>query len=154
MSGGKTAVKCNRMPRPPQNLFVQMVILTATASVAAAIILPIGWTVSHQWNGIMAGAAAGGTCLVAAAIALFVSHFLRDPRHWVASLLVGMAIRMAVPLTAAILVKFSGWPLADAGFLNYLIVFYPVTLAAETYLSWPQGDKNRSSDSSAGGFVG
>ena len=45
-----------------------------------------------------------------------------------ALVLVGMMIRMGIPLAAALAVYFRGGPLADAGFLYYLVVFYPVTL--------------------------
>ena len=50
-------------------------------------------------------------------------------------MLVGMLVRMGIPLGAALLVVFRGGPLADAGFLYYLVVFYLVTLTVETFLA-------------------
>jgi hypothetical protein len=45
---------------------------------------------------------------------------------------------MGVPLAAALIAVFAGGPLADAGFLYYLVVFYPITLAVETLLALPR----------------
>ena len=53
-----------------------------------------------------------------------------------------MTIRMGVPLSAALAVFFLGGPLADAGFLYYVVLFYPVTLIAETFLSTPGSEPN------------
>ncbi len=74
----------------------------------------------------------------------------QGPENIVTVLLIGMALRMGIPLAAAIIARIFGGPLANSFFLNYLIVFYPVTLAAETWLSLPQGRKN---DSSAEDFA-
>lgn len=39
---------------------------------------------------------------------------------------------MGVALAAALTVQLVGGPLAEAGFVYYLLMFYSVTLAAET----------------------
>ena len=71
-----------------------------------------------------------------------------------ALVLVGMMIRMGIPLAAALTVYFRGGPLADAGFLYYLVVFYPVTLTAETLLFLPEPALNEKNVSPAEDFVG
>ncbi len=53
-------------------------------------------------------------------------------------MLAGMLPRMAIPLGFAIPLHIHGGPLAEAGLLVYLVVFYPVTLAAETALCLPR----------------
>jgi len=39
---------------------------------------------------------------------------------------------MGVALAAVLVVQLGGGPLAEAGFVYYLLMFYSVTLAAET----------------------
>ncbi len=42
---------------------------------------------------------------------------------------------MGVPLTGGILLQITVEPLAEAGILIYLLVFYPALLSLETWLS-------------------
>jgi hypothetical protein len=55
-----------------------------------------------------------------------------------ALVVVGMLIRMIIPLAAVVVVYFQRGPLADAGFVYYVIVFYPVTLSVETFVTLPR----------------
>jgi hypothetical protein len=86
---------------------------------------------------LISGATASAVCLLAALTALMVSEHFRGPKSVVSFVLAGMMARMGIPLAAALCAYFSGGPLADAGFLYYLVVFYPVTLTVEIFLSWP-----------------
>ena len=81
---------------------------------------------------------AAALCLAGATVALVVGNFLRGPRHALAALVASMAVRMGVPLAPALVIHLQGGPLAEAGLLYYLLVFYPVTLAVETALSLPE----------------
>jgi hypothetical protein len=72
-----------------------------------------------------------------AAIALLLSHQLRGPRYALHGLLAGMAARMGIPLGFALACQLHGGLLADSGLIYYLLVFYPSTLAVETFLSLP-----------------
>jgi len=121
-----------------KSLLFRTVFLGVTVFIATAVILPIGWVISGNRAGLFAGAAAGGACLLAAWLALFLSEPLRRPQHVLTLVHAGMIIRMGIPLGVALAVNFRGGPLADAGFLYYLVVFYPVTLTVETFLSWPE----------------
>lgn len=130
-----------RLPRT--SLLFRMVLLTAVVLMAGAVILPLGWAISGTRAGLFAGAAAGAVCLLAAWTVLGLSEPLRRPKYVLTLLIVAMPIRMGIPLAAAVAVHFSGGPLANAGFLYYLVVFYPVTLTVETFLSLPEPhDKN------------
>jgi len=90
------------------------------------------------WAAVAAAAVAGWLCLVGAVIALIGSHLLRGPQLAMAALLTGMAARMGIPLCLGIVLHLQGGPIADAGLLYYLLVFYPITLTVETVLSLPQ----------------
>ncbi len=121
-----------------KSLLLRAAFLGAVMLIAAGIILPLGWAVSGNRTGLLAGAAASGVCLLAAWTALCLGEPLRKPQHLVALVVAGTLVRMGIPLVAALAVFFRRGPLADAGFLYYLILFYPVTLTAETFLSLPE----------------
>ena len=75
---------------------------------------------------------ASACCCAGGLAAVCVAPWVRRPRQVVAWALVGMTMRMGVALTAALVVQLGGGPLAEAGFVYYLLVFYLVTLAVET----------------------
>ena len=142
------------MPRffqqlPKKSFTLRATMLGLTVLTAAAIILPIGYFIAGHRAEFSAGAMAAGVCLVAALLALGTSHLLQGPQHLLASVAAGMMIRMGIPLVAALVVRNLGGPLADAGFLYYLVVFYPVTLTAETILSLPSSSGKRNGEPSA-----
>ena len=59
-----------------------------------------------------------------------------NPRRPSMRLRMGENIRIV-----AVAIQFRGGPLAEAGFLYYLLVFYPVTLVVETVLSLPPRER-------------
>lgn len=109
-----------------------LVVLTLYALVAPVA----GWL--SGLVGLWAAAAAAGLCLAGAAMALVAGHLLRGPKHILYGMLAGMAARMGIPLGFGLAWHHFGGTLAEAGLLAYLLVFYPVTLAAETALSMPR----------------
>ncbi len=116
---------------------------TRTAVLAAAVLAvwAVAATLAAVFSGPMALAAAtvaAGLCLGGALGALVASHWLREPKYMLHMVLVGMALRMGLPLATGLALHFGGGPLAGAGMLYYLLVFYPVTLGIETFLSLPQ----------------
>ena len=123
---------------PQRSLLFRIALLVGCVFIAAAAILPLGWAISGNRAGLFAGAAAGGVCLLAAAMALILCEPFRKPQYMLTLVNVGMMIRMGIPLAAALAIHFRGGPLADAGFVYYAVVFYPVTLAAETFLAFPE----------------
>jgi hypothetical protein len=62
---------------------------------------------------------------------------MRDVPRPVLAMLVSMAARMGIPLVPALAIHLAGGPLANAGLLYYLLVFYPITLAVDVALSLP-----------------
>ena len=112
----------------------------------AAAVAPVAglW---HGPAGLGAVAVAAGVCLLGALTALAIAHVLRAPRHALWGVLLGMAVRMGVPLACGLVFHLRGGALVDAGLLYYLLMFYPVTLGVETVLSLPgDGSAARCSD--------
>ena len=109
---------------------------------ALAIVLPIGWKLSHSLLGIKAGAAAAGICLLGGWVGIAVSSQISSADHLLARIWAGILVRMGIPLVAALVVHFSGDPLADAGFLYYIMAFYPVMLISEVLFTLPDADSN------------
>ena len=68
---------------------------------------------------------------------LVVSRLLREPQYAFHSLLLGMSLRMGVPLFLGLILYLSGSPLANAEFLVYLGGFYAITLTVGVCLSLP-----------------
>jgi hypothetical protein len=88
--------------------------------------------------GLMAAIAAAGLCLLGAVLALAVSHHFREGHSAMGlRFLVGMLPRMGVPLAGAVVFQFLIETLAKGGFLYYLLLFYPITLAMEALLQLP-----------------
>jgi hypothetical protein len=109
-----------------------------------ALVAPL----AGAWGGraaLAAAAAAAGFCLAGAALALIVSHLLRGPKYALYGLLLGMALRMGIPLGLALACHALGGTLAEAGLFHYLLVFYPITLGVETALSLPSTRQSRQS---------
>jgi hypothetical protein len=128
-----------------QSATVRVVVLTALVLAVFAIVGPAAVVIGGPMA-LMAAAVAAALCWAGAAIALTTSRFLPGPSLALAALSTGMVARMAIPLAAGLALHLRGGPLAEAGMLYYLLVFYPVTLAVETLLSLPapqrfQGDR-------------
>jgi hypothetical protein len=92
-------------------------------------------------TGLAAATIAAGLCLAGAAAALAIAGSLQGPSGVLAALWLGMLLRMGVPFGAGLAIHLHGGPLAQAGLLWYLLVFYPITLIVGTVLSLPP--KNR-----------
>ncbi len=119
------------------SLAVRAAGLTIVVVLLYAAVAPVGWHLRGP-TGLTAAAAAAGVCWLGATLALVVSHLLRGPSAALYGLLFGMALRMGVPMIAALILHVRRGALAEAGVLYYLLVFYPVTLGVETALSLPK----------------
>jgi hypothetical protein len=83
-------------------------------------------------SGLSAATLAAGLCWFPAVLALLVAgHLTGRP---LTRLLAAMGLRMALPLMVGVIVVLHGGPLVRAGFLNYLVIFYLLTLTVETAL--------------------
>ena len=113
------------------------VLIGVTLAVLAAV-APVAMCLSGL-AGLGTAAAAAGVCLLGAVLALAAGHRLRVAKQALAEVLVGMFLRMAVPLSALLICQLCEGVLAEHGFVYYLVVFYPVTLSIEVALSLPGG---------------
>jgi hypothetical protein len=105
------------------------------------LVLAIAGPLATRWGGtssLTAAAAAGGLCWAGATAGLAAGRLFRT--NIFAALLAGMFFRMGIPLGSAVVTILVGGCLVRAGFLYYLLIFYPVTLTVETMLVLPRRD--------------
>jgi hypothetical protein len=86
---------------------------------------------------LTAAALAATLCLAGATFALVISSLLRGPCHAFMALALGTVARLGIPLLPGMMVHLQGGPLAKAGLLYYLLMFYPIALVVEITLSFP-----------------
>ena len=125
-----------------RGLALQAAVLTGAVLVAYLVVAPVAVAVGGSW-GLAAAGVAAGLCLAPAGLALAACRRFRDPKNAWQGVLIGMLLRMGVPLFSALAIQFHGGSLAKAGVVVYLVVFYPVTLFVETVLSLPSDDRPR-----------
>ena len=132
-------------PSQPQPFLAQIARLGLAArcglvTLAVAIALAIAGALAfrlHEGAGVAAAGVAAGVCLLGSIAALTVSQFLQGPEAALRRVLASMALRMFVPLAFCLVVAALGGPLAEAGCVYYVLVFYLVTLAVDTVLALP-----------------
>lgn len=88
----------------------------------------------HGADGILAALTAGGVCWLGALLALIFTRLLSGSQA-VQGLMLSMLFRMGLPLAAGALLTLAGGPLAKAGVLGMILLYYLVFLVAETLLS-------------------
>jgi hypothetical protein len=110
--------------------------LFAAVAVAYLAVAPVAWAISNA-IGLLASAVAAGLCLAGATLALMVTYILRGPHLALQNLLLGMLLRMGVPLMLGLVLHTQVDLLAAGGMLYYLVGFYFVTLTIETVLTLP-----------------
>jgi len=86
-------------------------------------------------NGIVEALTAVLICLFSGLSALAVSLLPVSRQQPLVGLLLAMALRVLPPLVVCLLLAKRGSGTDSLGFIIYLIVFYLLTLAAETFLS-------------------
>ena len=123
-------------------LAVQLSALLVVVLCVYAVVAPIAGRLDGGL-GIAAAAVAAGLCLAGAGVALAAANALRSPDRVLVGMLIGLIARMFIPLGFGVGLYFYSPPLADAGLLVYLLVFYPLTLGVETALALPVGNSRR-----------
>jgi hypothetical protein len=110
--------------------------LALVVALGYAVVAPVGARVGPPgaWG---TAALSAGVCLLGGLLALSVSHSLRGPQAALVAMLLAMACRMGIPLVFAAWAHLSGGPLAKAGVLYYVLVFYLIALGAEVVLALP-----------------
>ena len=117
-------------------LAIQLVALLVAVLCVYAVVAPIAGRLEGRL-GIAAAAIAAGLCLVGAGVALTAANILGARDRVLCGMLIGLIARMIIPLGFGVGLHFYSQPLAEAGLLVYLLVFYPVTLGVETALALP-----------------
>jgi hypothetical protein len=107
-------------------------VVVATLLATAPVAIRLGGSVA-----LAAATIAALLCLAGAAAALLVVDRFRAPNSALAALWISMIIRTGGPFAVGLIVHLHGGPLAQAGLLCYLLVFYPIVLAVGTILALP-----------------
>ena len=107
---------------------------------AALIALPVA-ALSHGCMGVAALGLAVAVCYLPALLSLWLTCQAKNPQVMLGALLIGIVLRMSLPILCALILHTKGGPLTQAGGIGYLLVFYPVTLLVETVLSLPRTDE-------------
>jgi len=108
--------------------------LALVLAVALAVALPVSiWTVGP--SGMWAAVLAAVVVWLASAAGTAIGELASGPGEALIKMLVGMAIRMALPLATCVVVELSRGPLSAAGFVYFVLGFYLVALPIETVLA-------------------
>ncbi len=89
---------------------------------------------AHGEIGVAAAAVAAVVCLVGGLAGWAAMIPFRGPQA-VNGVLLGMLVRMTVPLAAALLLFLRGGPLVRAGLVEMLVAYYLIALTLDTVLS-------------------
>ena len=83
--------------------------------------------------GITANSLAALVCLGGTLAAIGTTYRFRGPEQVVHAVLLGMLLRMALPLVACLIVYQQKGPMAEAGTAYFCLVFYMLSLGVETW---------------------
>ncbi len=108
-------------------------VLAGILLAATVLLLPIAYTASGP-IGLAACGFAFIVCALPALMSLAISELFTGPQRALYGLLVGMFLRMALPLTACFAAYAVNSPLAQAGLAFYVLPLYLLTLLIETVL--------------------
>ena len=110
--------------------------LVLTAVVLLALLL-VGGVVGNTrgMNGVLAASVAAAICWFGSTVALLLAGYTSRANQAVQGHLLGMFFRLGLPLVTGMILQKAGGPLAEAGVFRLIVVFYLVTLVAETILS-------------------
>ena len=115
---------------------VRLMVLGGVVLAALAATAPVAIHLGGSLA-LTAATTAAGLCLAGATAGLAIVDRFRTPSGALAALWIGMTLRTGVPFAAGMAIHLHGGPLAQAGLLCYLLVFYPIALAIGTILSLP-----------------
>ena len=118
-----------------RSLVARLVVLSAVMFAAFVLASPVAVLTAGRL-GLLSCALAAAVCWAAGKSALVVGYAFQSTPLALYGLLVGMSLRMILPLAAAVLVVFNR-PLLDAGMIYYLIVFYMIMLVVDVVLLLP-----------------
>lgn len=108
--------------------------LAGVAAATLAVIAPVAYLAGHR-GGLAAAALACVVCGTAAIAGLIVSQRYAQRDQAVAGVLAGMAVRISLVPGALLALRFWGVDLVETGLAFFLVAFYLIMLAADTWLS-------------------
>lgn len=114
-------------------------VLAGTLLLGGLVVLPVAYAVGGP-AGLVAALSAAALCLASGALSLLASTVVSRASAPLGGLLVGIMVRMALPLGAVMVIYHRGGWLVAAGMIYYVLVFYMITLAAETWIAVGQTD--------------
>lgn len=106
-----------------------MIVMAALAIVGGAA------AATRGINGFLAALVAAAICWFGSTAALLLAGFASRTNHAVQGHLLGMFFRLGLPLIGGLVFQETGGWLAEAGVFGLIVVFYLITLVAETCLS-------------------
>jgi uncharacterized membrane protein len=112
-----------------------MAVTTGTLLVAFGVLAGWAWSRSES-NGVLAAAVVCGVCWVSGVIALSMPMIFRDPPSTAHGVLLGMLLRMGLPLLAGLHLTRSRSELLEVGVMGMFVGVYLLGLIVETGLSW------------------
>ena len=118
----------------PRGLPASVAMLSAVLAVSYLVLAPFAYRLQGG-SGLSAAAVAAVVCLVSAIGGMLLSQCLGGPNHAIAGVLSGMMLRMGLPLAVCMIVYLQSGALAEAGFVFYVLAFYLVTLAIDTWMA-------------------
>jgi hypothetical protein len=115
-------------------LVAQAASMTLVIASLCLVSLPIAISVSGA-DGIVAAFLAAAIVSVASAAGIAIGGFCCGKHEAIMKLLLGMVVRMLVPLVACVLMLMLSPRMTDAGFALYVLVFYLLALPIETAMA-------------------
>jgi len=109
-------------------------VLAGTALLSGLVVLAVAYAANGP-AGLAAALFAAALCLVSGVLSLFASSAASRATTPLGGLLIGMMIRMALPLAAVMAIYYRGGWLVGAGMIYDVLAFYMITLAAETWIA-------------------
>lgn len=117
-----------------RSIVLACLLLTGTLLLAFPLFAWYGWATTGA-TGLLCAAIALGACLAGGIVALIVIGLARNPSQAVSAVMLGMLFRMGIPLASGFLLHSQGGPLAEAGVLGMIVVYYLLSLPVDTVLS-------------------
>jgi len=109
-------------------------LLVGVLGASLLIVSPVAFW-HHGLRGFLEAGVAALICLLSGVAALGVAWRCVRAGQPLLGMLLAMAIRLILPLMVCLLLSLRGMGADSLGFICYLLTFYLVNLAVETYLS-------------------
>ena len=116
-------------------LVARVAVLFVVMLGAFLLAIPVAFYTAGKM-GVVSCAVAAVVCYIAGKAALLAGHAFRPPHLALYGMLIGMSLRMFLPLASVLLVIVYP-PFLDAGMIYYLIVFYMIMLFVDVVLQLP-----------------